>query len=426
MRKNNGNIGRMMVKVVEECGPMGYRRLKNKTESKEYLNRILHSNTYNEWISKLRKCNILTQPSRDRISRRDGKSGGRSIPIELTYIAKKKLKLGILSIPYCEEEYKQKRLAELYQLILYFLAAKPGQYDHLEFRGDKQRINEVLQDYCSVDMLEEEGTIPHQGDNKIVRVVYKSPSPCLLIWKEIMTAVDKNKSGELYHVKILGLSVYEVCTREDRPFFKKIKFSPEEVQEAFDRLIGTGIMEKIGDIGGKTRCDVVDERFRDILRELWGHHEFVLNEMYSLYDTKAHLKHEYRSWLKERREWLDSFHGGGELDARIKIRNNSNECIEKEDANQWAEMVLRRYHNLKKRYPNEFTNYEFILDRLVRIAYPPFLERAVYIKKAKDEASFRKKHSELFYYKTERDKHTPGSQLFTYYSDKMVKYCMKH
>jgi hypothetical protein len=421
----------MMVKVVDEYGPMGYRKHKNKTESKEYLNRILHSNTYNEWISRLRKCNILTQPSESTISRRDGKPGGRSIPIELTYIAKKKLKLGILSIPDCEEEDEQKRLAQLYQLILYFLAAKPkpGLYDYGEFSGDKHRINEVLTclhpNCCSVDTFEEEETIQNYWNKNLVTVVYKSPSPCLIIWKEIMTAADDpSKSSILYHGKTLGLCVYDMCIRQDRPFFKNIEFSAQEIQEVFDRLVDTGVVKVIGHILGVARYDLADERLGDVIREIWSHHEFVLSETYPLYDTKFHPKHEWRKWMKQRQEWLDYFNGGGELDARITIRNNPHERIDKEDADQWAEFILDRSDELKARYSNEFANFEFILDRLVQIAYPPFLERAVRMMKAKHTASFKKKHSKFFYYLHERDKHSRGSERFIHYSDKMMKYCL--
>jgi hypothetical protein len=279
MRKNDENIGKMIVKVVDELGPMGYRRHKNKVESKEYLNKILTWNTYNKWISKLRKCNILTS-SRDKISRHDGKPwpGGRTIPIELTYTAKMKLKLGILTISNYED--KQKWLAELYQLILYFLGAEPGQYAYLEFRGEKQSINDILTrlfDCCSVDRLEEDEAIPDQWNDKIVRIVYKSPSSCLQIWKEVITAADTGKRGTVYHVKPLGLSVFEICVREDRPFFTNLKLTPEKVQEAFERLVDTGILEIIGDIWDATRYDLVDERLREVIRVLWGHHDSIQN-----------------------------------------------------------------------------------------------------------------------------------------------------
>jgi hypothetical protein len=400
LRRSDKNIGKMLVRVVYEHGPIeGYRKLKTKVESRKYLNRILHTNTYNHWISTLRKYNILTQSPKDKISRSDGKPGGKRRPIDLTDTAKKKYKLGTFIIPGYEEEEDEERVEKLYQLILYFAAAKTGQHEYGEFwANDKQRINECLSRLlltrCSVDTLEEEELISHKWSSNIIRIIYKSPSSCLLIWKETITAVDdRSKCGILYHVKVLGLSVPDVRIR-DRPFFRNINFTIEEIQNVFDRLVELGIMNVIGNIWGVARYDFVDDWLREFITRLWGHHELILNEMYSLYDTKSHPSNERTAWLKDRRKWLGLFQDKIELESRI--RNDCFEHRKKEDASAWAELILQDYEELKKRYPDKIKKYEFILDRLLEVIYPPFLRRARRIAEVKHKMHFekwvRKKH----------------------------------
>jgi hypothetical protein len=124
-------------------------------------------------------------------------------------------------------------------------------------------------------------------------------------------------------------------------------------------------MTELGQIGA-ARYDYVDEWPRKVIGVLWSGHELVLKEMYPLYDSKFHLPHERKPWLKERREWFDLFRGGGELDAKIIIIEDPRERIEKEDAGQWAELVLHYYEDLKTRCPNGFAKCGFILDRYLK------------------------------------------------------------
>jgi hypothetical protein len=89
----------MLVKAVYERGATGYRRLKATVESKEYLNYLLSSYTYDSLIKRLREWDIFTKPTREKKVRTDGNAGGPSILIDLTDNARRKYTLGTLVIP---------------------------------------------------------------------------------------------------------------------------------------------------------------------------------------------------------------------------------------------------------------------------------------------------------------------------------------
>lgn len=320
---------------------------------------MLPGYTYNSLIKKLREWDIFTRPSREKKVRADGRAGGPNIPIDLTDKAREKYRLGTLVLP----ELGVGRRTQLLHLILYF-TDKTNQHEFEFYPADKQRLNEyltrLLMNYCSVDKLRILGHVPREMEY-VSSIVYDSPSPCLLIWKDEIRALNnESKYATIYRVKILGVSVGDVLYREDRPswpWLKDIKLTFEEVQEAFDGLVEMGIMKVIGDIWGVTRFDFVDGWMSDIVTLLWADHELLLSQM----GGRLHK----RKLAATIRKWLAKYLGHNGADALIRSNYDT-----KNDSADWVDLVSDGYDKLKQIHKKKFDKYELLIELLSQMVYP--------------------------------------------------------
>ena len=114
---------------------------------------------------------------------------------------------------------------------------------------------------------------------------------------------DQQQAFILYCIKILGVSVKDLLNRE-RFFFKNIIFTPRQIQKAFDSLVKLRVVKAIGAIDGEIRYTVADEPFKDLVRDCWQVHNWIIQEMNLkwMYGTKKPVK---RKEEKQKRDWLE-------------------------------------------------------------------------------------------------------------------------
>lgn len=309
-------------------GSLGYNDLKRAIE--KILERSnLSPDTFTNHIKRLLDKRIISKKIVD-----EGKENKWRVVYSMTDRARKEYQLGVLSGD------KNARLRKLYASLLF--------YENMqEYATDSQHDEKRVDD---------DKTIKRRGGRMRSGKPYKITFESKKKQTTSYSIIDLFELDDAFYPRSEGFSLKEFLER-DKFGYDDEKFTEEEVQQAFSKLMEAGLIKRVSTSEGQPRYVTTDPALRDMIRIIWRIHNL---EWHNLLNKWMLLQRP----SKEERIWVEKLYGKKHTD-KIFAAVTEDLSRHRAHADSMAPIYRRRYLQLQSQSKERIARRENEIQTLI-------------------------------------------------------------